>query len=140
MRNSKRMLTAAVFVLIGVLLALTACAPQTAALQSADSGSGATDSWPVGSMMALHEEGVINLEKEYAKKDCLSCHPRDAIVAATKDYGSEAGVNPHAAHTEAYDCMVCHSLAETSSMKCNGCHDWHLPDGWESPPKESGVQ
>lgn len=139
MKRSKKILVA-MTALITFCLVLVLAACSSGASASGDAPSSDGDSYAVGSMMAVHQEGVIDPDKEYTKKDCLSCHPRDTIDAATANYGGEANVNPHAAHTEAYDCLVCHSMEGTSSLKCNGCHEHLLPEGWESPPKESGSQ
>lgn len=135
-RKNKIFVTALVIVVS--VSCLIGCTAQTG--ESSRSGSDGPGTYAHASMMAVHDEGVIDPDKEYAKKDCLSCHPRETIDAATADYGGEAGVNPHAAHTEAYECTTCHSITGVSSFKCNACHDWELPEGWENAPKESKVQ
>lgn len=132
MKKSKKLLAVMVLTAVCMTLTLAAC--------SSESANPSEGSYATGSMMAVHQEGVIDPNTEYLKKDCLSCHPRETIDAATAAYGGEANVNPHAAHTEAYECTVCHSIADTSSLKCNGCHEFMLPEGWENPEKESGRQ
>lgn len=133
MKKEKKLFAVMALTTICMMLALVACSSGSA--EQSDSGD-----YAVGSMMAVHQEGVIDPDVEYSKKDCLSCHPRETIDAATANYGGEANVNPHAAHTEAYDCLVCHSMTGASSLKCNGCHEYALPEGWENPEKESGRQ
>ena len=62
------------------------------------------------------------------------CHDWEGVLAATEDWGGEAGVNPHASHQgEAVDCSYCHGAHGSSYMYCNACHDYAVPDGWESP-------
>jgi hypothetical protein len=144
-RKLVSVLIVVVVLLVGV--ALVACAPkvtesagESAGESTGESAGGDTANYPVGSLMAQHEPNVLNPEMEYKKKDCLSCHPRDAITAANENYGGDEGVNPHAAHTESYECVVCHSIDSTSVLKCNGCHSWKLPEGWESAPDENNAR
>lgn len=100
-----------------------------------------------GSMMAVHTPDQLKLiDGDWSKKNCLGCHPRDTITAVTEDYGGAEGYNPHAAHTEAYDCGMCHSIEGTSVLVCNtACHGgyhgggngWPLPEvGWQDPTAE----
>jgi hypothetical protein len=135
MKNNKKVLLVTIAIVAMILaLAVSACAPkQSAGTDSPAAGTEAT-TYPVGSLMTVHADGVLQPDAAYVKKDCLACHPREAIVAANANYGGDEGVNPHAAHTEAYECTKCHSVAETSILVCNGCHSWALPDGWESAP------
>lgn len=139
MKKSRKIQALLALAAVCTALTLAACAPGGDSSGGEGGGAEASGDYSVGSMMAVHQKGVIDPEKEYVKKDCLSCHPRESVEAATADYGGESGVNPHAAHTEAYDCMVCHSITGVSSLKCNECHDWELPEGWESPEKTSTV-
>ena len=86
------------------------------------------------------------MEADHSKKMCLSCHPRETIVEKTEDYGGAEGYNPHAPHTESYDCIKCHSLSGTNVLVCNtACHGgyhgdgegWPLPaENWQSPTDE----
>ena len=69
------------------------------------------------------------------KKMCAAagCHDWEDVVATTRDWGGEAGVNPHRSHQgEAIDCSNCHGVHESSRMYCNACHDYEVPDGWAS--------
>lgn len=133
-------------VLVLALLAVCACSGGNGKAagegKPADAAS-AAEALP-GSMMAVHTPEQLELiDGNWTKKNCLSCHPRDAITALTKDYGGAEGFNPHAAHTEAYDCTKCHSIDGTSVLVCNtACHGgyhgdgngWPLPEvGWQSP-------
>lgn len=102
-----------------------------------------------GSMRAVHtDEAWATIQGDSSKKMCLSCHPRTSIVEETKDYAGAEGFNPHASHTESYDCLKCHSMTGTSVLVCNtACHGkyhgedgmgWPLPDngGWAAPTDE----
>lgn len=95
-------------------------------------------------MRAVHtDEAWGTIEADPSKKMCLSCHPRDTISAQTEDYAGAEGYNPHAPHTESYDCVKCHSMTGMSVLVCNtACHGgyhgdgegWPLPEGnWQSP-------
>jgi hypothetical protein len=129
MKTRKKLLMFGVVIATMIFaLAVAACTPKVA------SNVPAAVSYPVGSLLATHADGVLEADVQYSKKDCLSCHPRDAIIAANENYGGAEGVNPHAAHTEAYECTKCHSVTDASVMVCNGCHSWALPEGWENAP------
>lgn len=72
------------------------------------------------------------------KQQCAiaGCHDWDDVVAATEDWGGQAGVNPHRSHQgEAIDCSNCHSVHGQSVMYCNTCHSWEVPEGWSNPAK-----
>ena len=85
----------------------------------------------VGDDGMLATAGVTADQKMCAKS---GCHEWADVVAATQDWGGEAGVNPHKSHQgEAIDCSNCHSAHGTSNLFCNTCHDYRLPDGWQSP-------
>lgn len=118
-------------VLVAAVLALSACAPSGET--GGDSGDAAAQSANAqpGSMMAVHTPKQIEaMNGDYSKKNCLSCHPRDAIVAANENYGGLEGVNPHASHAESYDCTKCHSIESTSVLVCNtACHGGYHNDG-----------
>jgi hypothetical protein len=135
MKKHRFLHIATIGIAILAVFILAACAPK---ISSADEGDSV--SYPVGSLMVQHEVGVIDPAMDYKKKNCLSCHPRNAITAANVDYGGDKGVNPHAAHTEAYECVECHSVSGTSIMKCNACHDWRLPEGWEAAPDDTNAK
>ena len=123
---------------VGLVTALCACSPTDQ--KSADAANGSDPSaYPVGSLRAVHADGQLDGIEEYSKKVCLSCHDREAIVTATENWGGVEGVNPHAAHTESYDCVKCHSVDGESVLVCNDAchrHDWELPEGWRSPTAE----
>ena len=93
-------------------------------------------SWVRGDF-ATDETGHLTTHGVTAdKKMCASagCHDWEGVLAATEDWGGEAGVNPHASHQgEAVDCSYCHGAHGSSYMYCNACHDYAVPDGWESP-------
>lgn len=62
------------------------------------------------------------------------CHDLEEVVAATENWGGEAGVNPHESHQGyAIDCGNCHGVHGTSYLYCNTCHDYEVPDGWIDP-------
>lgn len=127
-----------VFVVAAIVLALCACAP------SSGSGKSSSDkidpsAYPQGSLYSVHVNGELDGVTDFSKKLCLSCHDRKAIIAANENWGGVEGVNPHAAHTESFDCVKCHSVKETSVLVCNDAchhHEWKLPDGWQNPTKE----
>lgn len=139
MKNRKKILLGIALIALALTAVLAACSSGGDESGSGETGATSTGDYPASSMMAVHAEGTIDPTVEYTKKDCLSCHSRETIDAATADYNGESGVNPHAAHTEAYDCLTCHSIDGTSSLKCNACHDFEIPDSWENPPRESNV-
>lgn len=128
------------------LLTLGACSGSSGKESSEETSvdtSASAEALP-GSMMVVHTPDQLKLiNGDWSKKNCLSCHPRDTITALTEDYGGAEGFNPHAAHTEAYDCVKCHSIDKTSVLVCNtACHGgyhgdgngWPLPEvGWQDP-------
>lgn len=62
------------------------------------------------------------------------CHDMKDVIAATADWGGEAGVNPHESHQGApIDCSNCHGVHKASNMYCNACHDYLTPEGWTNP-------
>ncbi|MEG2933776.1 MAG: cytochrome c3 family protein [Gordonibacter sp.] len=114
------------------------CAPQLPTNGEAGKADSTSDSYPAGSLKAVHVTGQLNEVKEYNNKLCLSCHKRDEINAANEDYQGIKGFNPHKAHLEAGDCTTCHSVDSTSTLTCNSCHDAPLPEGWQSAEQGSG--
>ena len=85
------------------------------------------------------------IEADASKKTCLGCHPRDTIVEKTENLEGAEGYNPHASHTESYDCLKCHGTTGPSVLVCNtACHGgyhgdgvgWPLSDGWQDPTDE----
>mgnify|MGYP001436858331 CR=1 FL=1 len=70
-----------------------------------------------------------------AKEFCTRCHDYDKVVASTENWGGEDGVNPHSSHQGELECTNCHSAHGTSTLYCNSCHNWKLPDGWTKPTK-----
>lgn len=75
--------------------------------------------------------GVTADEKMCAKS---GCHDMRDVVAATADWGGEAGVNPHESHQGSpIDCGNCHGVHTASNMYCNACHDYRAPQGWTNP-------
>lgn len=139
-------------VLVMALFTLCACSGSSGEKegvgQSASEAAMATQNALPGSMMAVHSSEQLKLiDGDWSKKSCLSCHPRDTITTLTEDFGGAEGYNPHAAHTEAYDCSKCHSVEGTSVLVCNtACHGgyhgdgngWPLPDeGWQDPTVEA---
>ena len=112
------------------LACLAACGGSPSSSDGGDEGAGgeavsAADA-TVGSMRAVHtDEAWSTIQADPSKKACLSCHPRSTIVELTKDYAGAEGYNPHASHTESYDCLKCHSLTGTSVLVCNTA--WQIP-------------
>ena len=116
---------------------IAGCAPQQA--DSNKGGASASpDSFPTGSLMALHVNGELDKTDDYSNKFCLSCHPRDVINKGNEDFAGIEGVNPHKAHLESGECLSCHSVDATSTLSCNECHDIPLPDGWQSAEQGAG--
>ena len=77
-------------------------------------------------------EGLAWVRGDFATDE--SGHLTVQGVTADKNWGGEAGVNPHASHQgEAIDCSNCHGAHGASYMYCNTCHDYDVPAGWESP-------
>lgn len=127
--------------LVAASLALCACAPNggDGGGESGGAEAQSADAQP-GSMMVVHTPKQIEaMNGDYSKKNCLSCHPRDTIVAANADYGGMEGVNPHASHAESYDCTKCHSIEGTSVLVCNtACHGGYHGGGEGFPLPEEG--
>lgn len=65
------------------------------------------------------------------------CHIGSEFTAATEGCGGQESVNPHESHQGDVECFNCHSMHGTSSLMCNSCHDWRLPDGWQNGPSEN---
>lgn len=130
-RKLKSCIVAAAFT---AMLALCACGG--AATPESQGGTTSGEAAPE-SMKAVHDEAMWEtIEADHSKKMCLSCHPRDTIVAVNENYMDIEGLNPHASHTESYDCIKCHSLTDKSVLVCNtACHGgWHGEgDGWPLP-------
>ena len=134
------------FVLCAFIVCLCACSSSGANGTQGDSGKLLTEA-AAGSLRAIHnDEQWAPIEKDSSKKTCLGCHSRDSIVAATANYKGIEGLNPHASHTESYDCTKCHSLTGTNVLVCNtACHGgyhgdgegWPLPnENWADPTEE----
>ncbi|NTW28326.1 MAG: cytochrome c3 family protein [Coriobacteriia bacterium] len=68
-------------------------------------------------------------------KFCLQegCHNYDDVTKATGDYGGGENANPHSSHQGVMNCYECHSMHGTSTLFCNSCHSWELPEGWKNP-------
>lgn len=89
---------------------------------------------------------------------CLTCHDDndpttgidwEDIYASTEDWdnplvmqgaagkkGKDAvtsNVNPHEEHHGEVQCYSCHSMHGQSTLYCNTCHDYPVPQGWASP-------
>jgi hypothetical protein len=131
--------------IIGMLaLNAAACSPtSTGSGSGGDSDPTASAEYVQGSLMTLHVDGILNPDATYERKDCLSCHARETIVAATDDYsglyvrgistgfeGLSKGLNPHQSHMLDQQCTSCHSIQGQSFMTCNDCHYMPLPEGW----------
>ena len=143
---NRRMRWAIVFMLCLCVAGLAACGSDNASGQAASDGSDASQA-QAGSMRAVHDDPAWeSIEADPSKKTCLSCHPRSTITAATEDYLGQEGMNPHASHTESYDCQKCHSMTGMSVLVCNtACHGgyhgdgegWKLPnENWQNPTEE----
>lgn len=141
-RKTKIVATLALYMLVACLCA---CAPSSGRgdEQTATTSSSAAP----GSLKAIHTEDQWGaIQANPTKKTCLGCHSRDSIVAATANFEGIEGLNPHASHTESYDCMKCHSMEGTNVLVCNtACHGgyhgdgegWPLPnENWANPSDE----
>lgn len=130
-------MVAAVLAFVALTATLGGCAPK-----QAGEGGGATaassDSYPAGSLMAVHPGNELDGVEDFSNKLCLSCHKRDVINAANENFASIEGFNPHKAHLAAGDCTSCHSVDGTSTLTCNECHDAPLPEGWQSAERGTG--
>ncbi|MEG1246722.1 MAG: cytochrome c3 family protein [Gordonibacter sp.] len=99
--------------------------------QVTEATSWASKSYQVDEAGSLATTGVT-ADKVFCAKS--GCHDWDVVVAATQDWGGDAGVNPHRSHQgEAIDCSNCHVAHGSSYMYCNTCHDYAVPDGWQQP-------
>ncbi|MDR0501100.1 MAG: cytochrome c3 family protein [Coriobacteriales bacterium] len=83
--------------------------------------------------------GVSNATKlkvtTVKNEQCLSCHSLETIKKVTELWGGKEEVNPHnSMHGVAVTCTDCHATHESSTMACNECHGWKLPDNWIQPP------
>lgn len=89
------------------------------------------------------EDGLltrVGVRSDEAMCATAGCHDFDEVVAATADWGGEAGVNPHDSHQgRAIDCSNCHGVHQESVMYCNTCHDYEVPEGWASPVKAADA-
>ncbi|MDO4291436.1 MAG: cytochrome c3 family protein [Eggerthellaceae bacterium] len=89
----------------------------------------------------VDENGMIatvGVRSDAAMCATSGCHDWPETVAATENWGGEAGVNPHESHQGyALDCSSCHTEHGASIMYCNTCHDYEVPDGWTAPAKAS---
>lgn len=133
--KTKHAIICSISIFATLTLALAACAPMSNEASTPNDPA----SYPEGCLMAVHTEGQLDNVEDFSKKFCLSCHDRKAIVAANENWGGDEGVNPHAAHTESYDCTKCHSIDGTSVLVCNDAchhHEWKVPDGWQIPSEE----
>lgn len=100
-------------------------------------------SWVTGDFETDEEGNIAARSVTADQKMCAQagCHDWEAAVAATQDWGGQAGVNPHRSHQgEAIDCSNCHGVHDTSQMYCNTCHNWETPDGWLDPAREGGQR
>ena len=127
--RTRSALAAACFVAILALslFALSACAGQ----ETSASEPTAAAAEP-GSLLAIHTNGQLEAG-DYTPKTCLGCHNRTELNASTEGYGGDTGTNPHSAHEPAGTCTDCHSVSGQSTIKCNSCHAWEVPEGWTEP-------
>lgn len=133
MKNKKLLLNATVVLtLVFAVVALGGCAPSASSESKDGSDAVASQEAVPGSLKAVHVANQLDGVEEYTNKLCLSCHDRDEINEATKDYGGTVGFNPHKSHNAAGDCVSCHSVDTTPTLTCNSCHNEDLPEGWQS--------
>lgn len=83
----------------------------------------------------LSGNNMMKNEGTTAKAFCTRCHDYTEVTASTENWGGESGVNPHSSHQGELECTNCHNAHGTSTLYCNTCHNWELPDGWENPGK-----
>lgn len=92
----------------------------------------------------MDETGMIatvGVRSDAAMCATSGCHDYDEVIAATADWGGEAGVNPHESHQGyALDCSSCHVEHGTSIMYCNTCHDYEVPAGWDEPVRAESAR
>jgi hypothetical protein len=127
-------------VVVGALaLACFGCTPKQSSVSSVDYSS--------DSLTAYHTKLGLNYSTvtEVSVASCTNgsgCHKGswDSVVKSTD--AMWAGIcqvgaaNPHYSHvTNAIKCSDCHSLTATSTLVCNQCHVFDLPDGWVEPDK-----
>lgn len=117
--------------------------------------------WVRGDFKTDSQGMLVHNGLSFSAEGCLNegCHDYESIKASTEDYGGEVGVNPHYSHQFygggeinaveymsdengfAMDCSLCHSSHGTSSLYCNTCHDFKVPEGWQdTSAKEAGNE
>lgn len=88
---------------------------------------------------AMGEDGklsTVGVRSDAKMCTGAGCHDFEEVVAATENWGGEAGANPHDSHQGyALDCSSCHTAHGQSYMYCNTCHDYEVPEGWAAPAK-----
>lgn len=98
--------------------------------------------WVTGDF-EVGEDGMIatvGVRSDAGMCAASGCHDYAEVVAATADWGGEAGVNPHESH-QGYelDCSSCHVEHAQSIMYCNTCHDYEVPQGWAEPARAGAA-
>lgn len=92
--------------------------------------------WVAGDY-AMADDGklaTVGVRSDAAMCADAGCHDFGEVVAATANWGGEAGVNPHDSHQGyALDCSSCHTAHGQSYMYCNACHEFAVPQGWAEP-------
>lgn len=92
-------------------------------------------SW-VGGNYTVDQDGapVISEPSYVANKEfCTQCHDYEKVIAATEHYwGEDEPANPHASHQGEQACSNCHSVHGTSTLMCSSCHNFEIPEGWQS--------
>ncbi len=92
-------------------------------------------SW-VGGNYTVDQDGapVIETPSYVANKEfCTQCHDYEKVIAATENYwGEDEPANPHASHQGELDCSSCHSVHGTSALMCSSCHNFAVPEGWQT--------
>lgn len=98
--------------------------------------------WVTGDF-EMNEDGMIaTVDVRSDAKMCATsgCHDFEGVVAITRNWGGEEGVNPHDSHQGyAIDCSNCHVEHGQSIMYCNTCHDYEVPEGWAEPVEPARV-
>lgn len=93
-------------------------------------------SWVSGNYKVDTDGNPVIAEPAYVgnKEFCTECHDYDKVIAATEHYwGEDEPANPHASHQGELDCNVCHQPHGTSVLMCDSCHNFAVPEGWETP-------
>lgn len=93
-------------------------------------------SWVSGNYTVDTDGNPVIAEPAYKgnKEFCTQCHDYSKVIAATEHYwGEDEPANPHASHQGELECSTCHKPHGTSVLMCDSCHNFAVPEGWQTP-------